>query len=126
MTQTLTAEKMRAAHPVSDKPLWGTPVEQEVRRRIRASVAAYAYEVKDTPIMGDRTFDQLVESIQPQLTTGHPLLDEFFLTQFSPMTGMWIHKHPELQKIAKLYSNYYSGVIKDHFEGLKRQGKPLP
>lgn len=126
MTQTLTAEKMRAAHPVPPAPKWGIAVEKEIRRRIQISVAAYAYEIKDTPIMGDDTFDMIAENINPKLTTGHPLLDEFFMTQFSPMTGMWIHNHPELKKIAKLYDNYYSGVIKQHFESMKRVGKQLP
>lgn len=125
MTQTLSAEQLRAAHPEPD-PRWGLPLEQEVRRRIQISVAAYAYEIKDTPIMGDATFDRIAQTINPKMGTCHPLLDEFFVTKFSPMTGMWIHEHPELGKIAKLYDRYYSGVIKEMFENARRMGKAIP
>ena len=34
-------------------------VNQEIRNRIRISVAAYAYEYKDDPIMSDENFDKL-------------------------------------------------------------------
>jgi hypothetical protein len=42
-----------------DEPthVWGNPVEREVWRRIRLSVAAYAYEYLDEPIMSDAEFD---------------------------------------------------------------------
>lgn len=86
---------------------WGSSVERERRRRVQASVAAYAYELCDVAIMLDTHFDELVQTINPRLTTGHPLIDEFFLTKFSPMTGMWIHEHPELGKIKALFENYY-------------------
>lgn len=125
MTQTLTAEALRAKHPQGESR-WNLPIEVETRRRILISVASYAYEIKDTPIMGDRTWDMIAQSIQPRVGTCHPQLDEFFITKFSPMTGMWIHDHPELDKIARLYANYYSGVIKDHFEMMRRYGKKLP
>ena len=32
-------------------------VNQEIRNRIRLSVAAYAYEYKDDPVMSDASFD---------------------------------------------------------------------
>lgn len=95
---------------------WGSPIEREVRRRITAAVAAYAYEIMDTPILSDFTFDLIVQSIKPQMGTCHPLLDEFFATRFSPMTGMWIHDHPELPKIAALYDRYYTGAVKAYCE----------
>lgn len=87
---------------------WGSPIELEVRRRIRVSVAAYAYEVLDRPVMTDDEFDKLAQSIRPKMGTCHPLLDEFFVTQFSPMTGMWIHDHPELDRIKLLYQTHYA------------------
>jgi hypothetical protein len=125
MTQTLTAAAMVAAHG-SSTSRWGLPIEVETRNRITIAIAAYAYEIVDTPIMGDRTFDIIAQSIQPRVGTCHPLVDEFFATQFSPMTGMWIHHHPELPKIKQLYERYYSGVIREHFEGLRKRGKTLP
>lgn len=90
--------------------LWGgSPVEVEVRFRIKVAIAAYAYEIADAPIMTDFEFDRLAQSIHPKIGTCHPLIDEFFATQFSPMTGMWIHHHPELPRIKALYEKYYRG-----------------
>jgi hypothetical protein len=94
---------------------WGSPIEVEVRRRIALSVSAYAYEIADTPIVTDASFDQLAEQINPKQGTCHPILDEFFAYKFSPMTGMWIHEHPELDKIARTYKRYYA-ALRDHFE----------
>lgn len=105
-----------AARLAADTKRWGDPIEREVHRRISVAVAAYAYEIKDTPIMSDYVFDRLAQSINPRMGTCHPLLDEFFASKFSPMTGMWIHEHPELPKIAQLYRRYYTGVTKEWCE----------
>lgn len=106
---------------------WGTPLEMEVRRRITVSVAAYAYEIANKPIMSDLTFDWLAQQISPEIGTCHPLIDEFFIDRFSPMTGMWIHDHPELGSIERTFERYYA-VTRDHFDDpvirrkLSRQG----
>lgn len=110
-----------------ERKRWGSPIEKEVRRRIGLSVAAYAYEIADTPIMTDATFDWLAEQIDPKQGTCHPILDEFFVHKFSPMTGMWIHEHPELDQVKRTYTRYYA-ALRDHFEHpgvqklLRRQG----
>jgi len=97
------------------KPLgdgtWGTPVEIERRRRISLSVATYAYEVLDRPFLSDAMWDVLASRIDRRMATGHPLLDEFFLTQFSAMTGMWIHDHPELDGVKAIYERYHARVL---------------
>lgn len=82
---------------------WGTPVERERKRRIDLSVATYAYEIADRPIMSDAAWDEMAQGLNKFLMTGHPLLDEFFLVEFSPMTGLWIHKHPELAKVRHIF-----------------------
>lgn len=89
-----------APHPLG---AWGSPVELEVRRRIQLSVAAYAYEFANNPVMGDDLFDWFAVRICKRMGTCHPLLDEFFATHFSPMTGMWIHHHPDLSGIRRVY-----------------------
>jgi hypothetical protein len=81
---------------------------QEIRNRIRVSVAAYAYEYLDQAIMSDADFDVLCKSINPALTTGNAKLDTFFRDCFSADTGMWIHKHPEKDKLKNICSNYFS------------------
>ena len=79
----------------------------ETRNRIKLSVAAYAYEFKDNPIMSDADFDELASKIDTSVSTTNPRLDYFFSKNFQPDTGMWIHKHPELGKIEYLYERYY-------------------
>ena len=84
-----------------------TPVETERRHRIRLSVAAYAYEFDSISIMSDADFDSLALQIDPEISTGHVEMDQFFRTEFQPDTGQWIHKHPELDKLQQLYKRVY-------------------
>lgn len=79
----------------------------EIRNRIRVAVAAYAYEVKSDPIMPDAEFDRLAASIRPRELTGNALCDLFFLESFEPHTGSWIHDHPDLPGVARIYRDYY-------------------
>jgi hypothetical protein len=71
--------------------------------RIKLALAAYAYEFENRSIMSDGEFDLLSLDVDVTVFTGHALLDAFFLTEFQPCTGMWIHKHPELDKLKNLY-----------------------
>ena len=87
----------------ANKPAWGSEVEIERRNRIQLSIAAYAYEILDEPIVSDAAFDQAAFEIRPEMDTGNPVLDEFFRKEFSPSTGMWIRKHPDLNGIASAY-----------------------
>lgn len=102
---------------------WGSEIEREVRKRITAAVAAYAYEVEDEPFMSDPEFDKLVQSIRPRMGTCHPILDEFFAAKFSPMTGMWIHDHPELDGIRRIFERWYTGAIRDNIRKARAKGK---
>lgn len=90
---------------------WGSPVEQERRRRILVSVAAYAYEIQNEPLISDHAFDHYAEQIDVSIDTGRPDLDAFFRAEFSPMTGMWIRNHPELDKIEVTWRRYYHNVV---------------
>ena len=87
---------------------WGTPVEIERWKRIKLSVAAYAYEFENQPIMSDRRFDKIAEGIVRGMDTGNPALDRFFDQVFTPMTGMWIHEHPELGGIQQIYERHFA------------------
>ena len=87
--------------------VWGNPVEREVWRRIRLSVAAYAYEYLDESIMSDAEFDKMCREVDLKIDTGNKKMDNFFKKHFDPSTGQWIRKHPELKKIADRYARYY-------------------
>jgi len=89
-----------------DEPLVKPHICQETRKRIKLSVYAYAYEF-DQPIVDDGTFDALAYSIDVNIKTNRPELDKFFRKEFSPDTGMWIHKHPELDKLKIIYEKHY-------------------
>ena len=81
-------------------------INQEIRNRIRLSVAAYAYEYKNDAIMSDQEFDQLALKINVNEKTGNRKLDNFFKKHFQPDTGLWVHKHPEKNKLEQIYINY--------------------
>lgn len=82
---------------------WGTKEEIERRNRIRVALYAYAYEFQNDSLVSDSEFDDLCKLINPDMPTGHDLLDEFFRKEFVPDTGMWIHNHPDLEGLERLY-----------------------
>lgn len=82
-------------------------IDPEKRNRIRVAVAAYAYEFESDQVMSDAEYDELARSIDPRVETGHEVLDEFFRTDFSPVTGQWVHAHPERDKLRDLYHRVY-------------------
>ena len=82
-------------------------INQEIRNRIKLSVAAYAYEFLNDSIMSDHDFDQLSLQINPQQETGNKKMDDFFKKHFKPDTGMWVRAHPEIGKLNYLYKNFY-------------------
>ena len=82
-------------------------INQEIRNRILVSVAAYAYEYLNAPIMSDAEFDALAQQIDVTQKTGNKKLDNFFKNNFNADTGLWIHKHPEKSKLKYLYEEYY-------------------
>lgn len=84
-----------------------TPLELEVWRRIKLSIAAYSYEFWDDSIISDAEFDQMSREVNPSVKTGNKKMDKFFKEEFDPSTGSWIHRHPELNKIQRLYETYY-------------------
>lgn len=86
---------------------WGSPVERERRNRIRLTVAAYAYEVESHSVITDAEFDDLSLEINPSTSTGNNVVDDFFRRKFNPCTGMWVHDHPELDGIKRLYKEHY-------------------
>lgn len=81
-------------------------IETERRNRIRLSVAAYAYEFLDAPILTDAEFDALAQQINPEIATGHAVLDAFFRDQFAAWTGCWIHSHPDLKGLAAAHARW--------------------
>lgn len=82
-------------------------VDNEIKNRIKLCVAAYAYEFHSDSIMSDAEFDALALKIDKYARTGRPRIDLFFMQHFDPSTGVWIRKHPELDKIRFLYERYY-------------------
>lgn len=76
----------------------------ERRRRILISVAAYAYEFESDSIISDADFDDISRMIDVSRLTGRPNLDKFFRENFSPCTGMWVHRHPDKAGLMGLYN----------------------
>ena len=61
---------------------WGSPVEVERHRRIKLSVAAYAYEVHSDSIMSDGDYDKLALQIDKSVSTDNEAMDAFFQKEF--------------------------------------------
>lgn len=76
--------------------------QSEIWRRIHVSVLAYAYEIDDAPLATDDAYDHWARSIRPEISTGRPDLDDFFRTEFTPHTGQWVRRHPEIRKLRVL------------------------
>lgn len=88
------------------KRRWGAPCERETRLRILVSVAAYAYEIMDDPIMSDAKFDRLALSINLKRKTGNKEMDRWFKHNFNPYTGQWIVKHPNRKGLKRIYKMF--------------------
>lgn len=86
---------------------WGSSKEIETRRRIRLAIWAYAYEFCAHSIVSDEMFDIESYCVDVSVQTDRLDLDFWFRGNFEPCTGMWIHKHPDLEKIAKLHGEFY-------------------
>ena len=71
----------------------------ETRKRIRVSVAAWAYEVLNSSIMTDAEFDALAESVDLSIDTRRPDLDKWFRKNFKSYTGSWVHGHPDRERL---------------------------
>lgn len=80
-----------------------TEFNREIRNRIRLSVAAYAYEFENDPVMTDQEFDELALVINPNIETGNEILDEFFRTEFVSFSGIWVHSHPDKPGLKRIY-----------------------
>ena len=84
---------------------------QEIKNRIRLSVYAYAYEFMNDSLVDDAEFDRLSQEIDLNIITGNEEMDSFFAREFIADSGMWIRKHPELNRIKGLYENFYRGKV---------------
>jgi hypothetical protein len=85
---------------------WGTKEECERRKRIKLTLWSYAYEIAERPIATDAQFDALSARIDLTISTGRDDLDSWWRSVWSAHTGMWIHQHPELDKVRELYERH--------------------
>jgi hypothetical protein len=96
----------------------------ERRRRIIVSVAAWAYENNMKPIMSDGEYDALASSVNPNIATGNHRLDAFFKRHFDPSTGMWVHKHPNMEELAGIYYRvHYPTLYADEIKRARKREK---
>lgn len=81
---------------------YGDIVCLETRKRIRVSLAAYAYEIMLESIMSDHEYDELAKSIDLSIDTRRPDLDKWFRKNYKDYTGSWIHSHPEKARLDQI------------------------
>lgn len=75
----------------------------ETKLRIDVAVAAYAYEFENVSLVDDSTFDAMCARIRPEIATGDAVHDEFFRTRFQPHTGQWVHDHPNIAGLRRVF-----------------------
>jgi hypothetical protein len=54
-------------------------------------------------MVSDAEYDKVCASIDVKKRTGNSKMDSFFEFFFSADTGIWIHQHPEIDKIKSLW-----------------------
>lgn len=91
-------------------------VSEEIRRRIRVAVWAYAYEALHESLVPDHVFDAECRKVDLSVSTSYEgrdnsAIDAWFRKEFDPSTGCWIWKqHPGLLRII--------GMARDQVEEL--------
>ena len=75
---------------------------KETRNRIRLSLAAHMYEKHNDSFMSDSEYDSLSLKIDVTKRAGNRKMDKFFRDHFTPDSGIWIHKHPERDKLEQI------------------------
>jgi hypothetical protein len=88
---------------------WGSPIERERRIRIRLSLLAYAYEFAGVSLVSDARYDALAKASDPTIRTGY--LDDWWRDNFLPWSGMWVHEHPEVAKLERLFERVEDQVL---------------
>lgn len=79
----------------------------ETRRRIRLTLAAYAYEFGETLTMTDEEFDRTALEVDLTRKTGNKRMDEWWQRNFAAHTGLWVRNHPELERAKDTYRRLY-------------------
>jgi hypothetical protein len=75
----------------------------EIKLRIDVAVAAYAYEFENVSLVDDAKFDAMCRAVRPGLSTGNERLDTFFREKFQPHTGQWVHDHPDIPGLRRIF-----------------------
>lgn len=102
-------------------------VDIERHRRISVALWAYAYEFENVSLVSDAKFDEWCLKVNRSIRTGHDVMDAFFCEGgvFDPCTGMWVHQHPELDKLAQLYARLNDKPVTTHTVLLEKKEPPL-
>ncbi|NQZ19989.1 MAG: hypothetical protein HRT44_12145 [Bdellovibrionales bacterium] len=80
---------------------WRSSKNQK-KLRIRLAVLSYAYEFLDQSLIPDPEYDELAKQVDTSIPTDRPDLDEWFKENYSEYTGSWVHRHPEIERIAEI------------------------
>lgn len=80
-------------------------IQKEIKRRTSVALWAYAYEFKSDSLVSDQLFDKTCREINLEISTGNTIMDEWFKKEFTPCTGMWVYRHPNLDKLEEIYTS---------------------
>jgi hypothetical protein len=105
-------------HPINPVP----GMNIEVKRRINVAVAAYAYEFENTSLVDDHTFDAMCAAIRPDVETGDQVHDQFFREKFHPATGQWVHEHPNIFGLKRIFDMIKKPIVTFRCRGVTDRG----
>lgn len=69
------------------------------------AVWAYAYEIMDTSLVDDHTYDMESLKVDLSISTGNTKMDRWFRKHFDPSTGQWVTKHPDKHGLHRIYES---------------------
>ena len=87
---------------------------RQKRYRTKVAVWACAYEYYNESFVHDTVFDTTCRLVNPMIPTDKPELDKWFRKYFDHSTGMWVRKHPELNRLRAICES----IIKYHRKSL--------
>lgn len=107
-----SAEMIRAEQDrrLEHRPELPFEMRQQIWRRRQLASVTFGIELRGVSVMLATDWHRIAQGIDRSMGTCDPLLDEFWVTRFSPMTTKWIHDHPLLDEVAEVFDRYRTAM----------------
>lgn len=79
--------------------------EEEEHRRIKIALWTYAKHYHKKHLVSTAQYEKEIHLLNLNIKTNRKDLDKFYKKVFNPNSTDWITKHPEIDRIIKIYRN---------------------